>query len=181
VTCSWCEERFEQYLDGALTDGERARLLSHVDRCANCCGLLEELRVVDALLLQPRAVELPANFTSATMADVREMALPCARHAPITASLVAYIVGAWSLLGAAYLIAPEHVLAFAKSALADGNTVLGAIGGLGHVVAHLGDRGDVSSWTTVAGGVVIADGIVLVAVAAAVRFVRPRVAGRLRW
>jgi len=47
----------------------------------------------------------------------------------------------------------------------------------------------VSSWTTVAGGVVIADGVVLVAVAAALRaapFVRlragsPRIAGRLRW
>jgi anti-sigma factor RsiW len=85
VTCSWCEERFERFIDGLLYDAERARLVSHVDGCANCSGLLEELRVVDALLLGPRTVELPEDFTSATMADVREMALPCARHAPITA------------------------------------------------------------------------------------------------
>jgi hypothetical protein len=49
------------------------------------------------------------------------------------------------------------------------------------VLAHLGDRGAVSSWTTVAGGVVIADGIVLVAVVAALRGLRPRIGERLRW
>lgn len=180
MTCDWCEERFERFLDGLLNDADRARLLRHVDRCANCSGLLEELRVVDALLLEPRTVELPADFTSATMADVREMALPCARHAPIAASLVAYVVGAWALAGAAYLIAPDFVLTVAATAVAVAGTVLAAIAGLGHAVAHFGDRGDMSSWTTVAGGVVIADFIVLVAVAAGLRVMRPRIVERLR-
>jgi hypothetical protein len=181
VTCDWCEERFERFIDGVLNDGERARLLLHVDGCANCNGLLEELRVVDALLLEPRTVELPANFTSATMADVREMALPCARHAPITASLVAYIVGAWALAAAAFLIAPGVVVTAGKNVLAVAGTVFAAIAGLGHVFAHLGDHGDVTSWTTVAGGVVIADGLVLVVVALGLRAMRPRIADRLRW
>jgi hypothetical protein len=181
VTCDWCEERFERFIDGVLSDGERARLLLHVDRCTNCCGLLEELRVVDALLLAPRSVELPQNFTSATMADVRAMPLPRALRAPITASLVAYIVGAWSLAGAAFVIAPNAVLTAGANALAVSGTVLATIAGLGHVFAHVGDRGDMSSWTAVAGRVIIADGLVLVAVAAALRVVRPRIAERLRW
>jgi anti-sigma factor RsiW len=182
VTCSWCEERFERFLDGELSDGERARLLAHVDRCAACLGLLEELRVVDALLLEPRTVELPANFTFATMADVHTMPPPPPKcHLPIAATLVAYTVAVWSLAGAALLIAPDEVLSTGRKALAVAGTVLAAFGGLGHAFAHLGDRGDMTSWTTVAGGVVIADGVVLVTVAVLLRAVRPRIAGRLRW
>jgi anti-sigma factor RsiW len=181
VTCSWSEERFERFLDGDLNDGERVRLLAHVDGCDSCGGLLEELRVVDGLLLTPSAVELPANFTGATMADVQAMPLPWPSRTPIAATLVAYIVGAWSLVGAAFLIAPNHMLAVAKDALAAGTTVLGALSGLEHVIARLGNRGDVSSWTTVAGGVIIADGIVLFAAAAGLRILRPRISERLRW
>ncbi|HEY5350761.1 MAG TPA: anti-sigma factor, partial [Candidatus Lustribacter sp.] len=162
MTCNWCEERFERFLDGVLTEGERARLLVHVGGCEECRGLLEELRVVDALLLEPRTVELPPNFTRATMADVRAMPLPHARRAPIAASLVAYIVAAWSLAGAAALIAPDVVLTAGKSAFGAGSTVLGALTGLARAFAHLGDRGDMTSWTTLAGGVVIADALVLI-------------------
>jgi hypothetical protein len=188
VTCSWCEERFERFLDGALTAGERARLLAHVDGCAACRGLLEELRVVDALLLAPRTIELPANFTVTMMADVHALPPPAARRSPIAATLVAYTVAAWSLAGAAVVIAPHTVLSAGRNALAIAATVLGAFVGLQHTFVHLGDRGDVSSWTILAGGVVIADGVVLVAVAAALRaapFVGlragSRIAGRLRW
>jgi putative zinc finger protein len=181
VTCSWCEERFERYLDGVLSAGEHVRLVAHVDHCDACRGLLEELRVVDGLLLAPRTVELPPNFTFATMADVRAMPPPPPRR-PIAASLVAYVVAAWSLVVAAVLIAPNAVLGAGRNALAGAVTVLAALAGLQHALAHLGDRGDVSSWTTVAGGVVIADAVVLVAVFAALRAAaRPRSAGRLRW
>ena len=161
VTCSWCEERFERFLDGALTGGEHARLLAHVDACDGCRGLLEELRVVDALLLVPRTIELPENFTHATMADVHAMPTPCPLRTPLAASLIAYIVGAWSLAGAAFIIAPQHTLAVTQNAFAVANRVLAAFGGLGHTLARVGDH-DASSWTTVAGGAIIADGIVLV-------------------
>jgi hypothetical protein len=181
LMCDWCEERFEPFLDDALTTGERARLLAHVDGCDPCRGLLEELRVVDALLLEPRTVELPENFTCATMADVRAMPVPCARRAPIAALLAAYIAGAWSLVGAAFLIVPQHMTAFVQHTFAVTSTVLAALGGIGHVFSHFGDRGDVSSWTTVAGGVIIADALAVVGVVAALRFARPRSAERLRW
>jgi len=169
VTCSWCEERFERFLDDALTAGERTRLLAHVDGCDACRGLLEELRVVDGLLLEPRTVELPADFTFATMADVRTLPAPCTQRAPIAATLVSYTVAAWSLAGAAVLIAPDEVRAAGRNAWLVAGTVLGAFAGLQH------------AWSTVAGGVIIADGIVLVGVAAALRVARPRIVERLRW
>ena len=181
MTCSWCEERFERFLDGALTAGERARLLAHVDGCAACHGLLEELRVVDGLLLAPRAIELPPNFTVTTMADVHALPPPAACRSRLAATLVAYIVAAWSLAGAAVLIAPGPVIHAGHNALALATRWLAALAGLQHSFVHLGDRAGVSSWTTLAGGVIVADGVVLIAVAAALRAARPRIAGRLRW
>lgn len=166
MTCSWCEERFERFLDGVLTAGERARLLAHVDACTACRGLLEELRVVDALLLAPRTVELPPNFTCATMADVRAMPPPCPLRTPLAASLIAYVVAAWSLVGAALLIAPNAVLGAARSALSFGSTVLAALTGL-HALVNVN-------------AMIIADLLVLLAVAVALR-VSSRLMGRLRW
>jgi anti-sigma factor RsiW len=181
VTCSWCEERFERFIDGDLSDGDRARLLAHVDGCDACLGLLEELRVVDALLLTPRTIELPENFTFATMADVKAMPHPCPLRTPLAATLIAYVVGAWSLLGAAALIAPQHVISACRSILAVAATVMGAFGGLWHTFVHLGDRTGVGSVTTLAGGVLVADAIVLLAVVFLLRAARPRIAERLRW
>jgi anti-sigma factor RsiW len=180
VTCSWCEERFERFIDGELSDGDRARLLAHVDTCDACRGLLEELRVVDALLLTPRTIELPENFTLATMADVKAMPHPCPLRTPLAATLVAYVVGAWSLLGAAVLIAPQHVIGACRSVLTVAATVMGAFSGLWHTFLHLGDRAGVGS-TTLAGGALIADGMVLVAVVLLLRAARPLIAERLRW
>jgi anti-sigma factor RsiW len=180
VNCSWCEERFERFLDDLLTPGETARLRAHVDACPACYGLLEELRVVDALLLGPRTVELPANFTFATMADVRELPRPCVSGLPVAATLTAYVVAAWSLAGAAFLISPTTVIAAGETARDAATTVLIAVGALGHVVAHVGDRANVGSWT-LAAGVAAVDGLLLAGVAvAAVRLARPRGAERLR-
>lgn len=173
MNCSWCEERFERFLDGLLTAAESARLRAHVDACTACYGLLEELRVVDALLLEPRVVELPPNFTFATLACVHALMPPRADRPPVAATLVSYLVGAWSLAGAAFLIAPNAVLAAGETARDTAATVLTAAGGIGHVAVHLGDR--------VAGGVVVADGLLLIALGAALRIARPRIAERLRW
>jgi hypothetical protein len=181
VNCSWCEERFEGFLDGVLAAGERAHLVHHVDACDDCRALLEELRVVDALLLTPRTVELATNFTFATMAELRSMPLPRPRRLPVNAYVVSYLVAAWSLIGASFLIAPTTILAAGETTFDVAHNVLVAAGGLGHVAIHLGDRGDVSSWTTVAGGVLIADAAIALALVFGLRAVRPRIAQRLRW
>ena len=169
MTCSWSEERFERFIDGDLSSGDRARLLAHVDACDACLGLLEELRVVDALLLTPRTVDLPENFTFATMADVKAMPHPCPLRTPLAATLIAYVVGAWSLVVAAALIAPQHLLMVCRNAYAVATTIFAAFAGLWHAFAPLGQ------------GMVIADLVVLAGVAALVRAASPRISERLRW
>jgi hypothetical protein len=145
--------------------------------------LLEELRVVDALLIAPRTIELPADFTRATMADVRALPPPQTeaprRH--LLAWLVSFIVGSWCLIGAASLIAPTTVLGTIQTALSVTRELGMMFAALGRMLAHLASRGELTSWSTVAGGIVLADALALVVLIAAVRFARPRLASRLRW
>jgi anti-sigma factor RsiW len=181
VTCSWSEERFERLLDGELADAERVRVLAHVDTCADCSGLLEELRVVDGLLIEPRAIPLPDDFTHATMNVVKALPEPRTCGRPLLAWLVSSVVAGWAFFAAALLIAPLHVLAFVNGTLTVMQTVFGTFGGLGRVFAHLFNRGELGSWTTFAGSVVIADLLALAGLVAVLRYARPRLGGRLRW
>jgi anti-sigma factor RsiW len=181
VTCSWCEERFERFVDGACTDAERVRVLAHVDTCDACSGLLEELRVVDGLLLGPRAIELPADFTHATMADVRALPPPQAPRRPLLAWLISFMAGAWCLIGAASLIAPKTVLGTLQTAVSVARELGEMLGAMGRMLVHLASRGDLTSWTTVAGGIVLADVLALALLIAVARFARPRLMSRLRW
>jgi anti-sigma factor RsiW len=178
VTCNWCDERFERYLDGELSATERRRLVGHTTACERCRSLLDELRVVDALLLTPRTVEPAANFTDRTMAELRALPPPRAPRSPLPAYLVCYVVGAWSLLAAGFLLHPHTMQRLGATLLAVMLTVVVAVGGVLHVAAHLGDRGDLTSWTTVAGGVVLLDLALAVALVAALRFAVPRLTER---
>ena len=183
MTCSWCEERFERFVDGACTEPERVQLLAHVDGCNACSGLLEELRVVDGLLLGPRTIELPDDFTHATMADVHALPLPQVQspRRPLLAWLVSFIAGAWCLIGAASLIAPATVLGTLQTAVHVARELGDMLGAMGRMLGHLASRGDLTSWTTVAGGIVLADVLALALLVAAARFARPRLMSRLRW
>jgi hypothetical protein len=182
VACSWCEERFERFLDGHVVGAERSRMLAHVDSCVACSSLLEELRVVDGLLIAPRPIELPADFVSATMAQVNSLPEPAAHRPHVLAWLVSFIVAAWCLIGATSLIMPATLVAFGSGALDVARTVLFAFGGIGHVVAHVGSRMNPNSWTFAAGGVVVvADLLIVLSLVVAVRVMRPRIGERLRW
>jgi anti-sigma factor RsiW len=181
VTCSWSEERFERYIDGNVIGAERDRLLAHVDECTSCRGLLEELRVVDGLLIGPRAVELPSDFTSATMAGVHALPEPVAQKPCVAAWLVSFLVAGWALIGAASLIMPTTMLAAGAATVRLSRDVLPAMGAVGHALMHLGSRGNLSTWTAAAAGVVFADCVVVVALLVLLRIARPRFAERLRW
>jgi len=173
VTCSWCEERFERFLDDDLPRAERAGVLAHIAACAACASLFEELRVVDALLLQPSAIEPGPDFTAATMADIRALPPPSAPSSRLPAYLVCYLVGAWCLVAAAFVLA-RHRMLDAGLALRDvALTVVVAVAGVFHVVVHLGDRGDAGTWTTLAGGVVVAYVMLLLSLLAARRYAAP--------
>ncbi len=170
VTCSWCEERFERFLDGEVSPVERERFLAHTEGCAGCRSLLEELRVVDGLLLAPHAVEPAPDFTRTTMADIRAMPPPSVPPSPLPAYLVCYVVAAWSLIGAGFVLDPHAMRAFGETSLGVGRTVVVAFGGVLHVAMYLGDHGALSSWTAVAVGVVIVDATLAGVLVTAVRF-----------
>jgi hypothetical protein len=104
VTCSWCEERFERFLDD----------------------------------------DLPAY-------------------------LVCYLVGAWCLVAAGFVLARHRMLDASLTLRDIARTVVVAIAGIFHVVLHVGDRGDAGAWPTLAGGVVIAYAMLLLSLLAAQR------------
>ena len=178
MSCSSSEDLFEAYLDGTLVPAQRARLLSHLAGCGPCKGLLDELRVVDALVSSPRHVELPANFTFATMAEVRSLPRPHVSPVPVYAYLVSYLVAAWLLIGAGFLFASTAMRAFGETAL-DLSAQLGhTIGSLGHAGARV--VGDFGSLGTVLGGAIVLDIAVALALIVGFTVVRPRLAERLR-
>jgi anti-sigma factor RsiW len=179
VNCTSAERAFEAFLDGTLAARERTALLAHVDACDPCRGLLEELRVVDALLLTPREIALPQNFTFATMAEVRAQPRPQRPPSRAGAFAVAYLAAAWMLIGAVALLAPQTMHILAVSTLAFSRSVVDAFGGAGGAIASLFGRSPaavpLAALAALAFEVVLAAGI-----GGAIRYVRPRLADRLR-
>ena len=141
---------------------------AHVDRCATCASLLDELRVVDGLLLTSRDVRLSPNFTVATMAELHTLPPPARACPPVAALVVCYVVGCWLLLGAALLLSPDGIAAVAKTLFEAARTVITAVGGVGRVLVRI------------AGWSLLIDGVLLIAFAAALRRVHPRIAKLLR-
>jgi hypothetical protein len=174
VTCNSSEALFEGFLEGELVPRDRVALLAHVDECAACRGLLEELRVVDALLLEPRTVRLAPNFTFATMAEVRALPAPHARRAPVLAFIVSYLVAAWLLVGAVFLLAPHVVRAVGTLSGALAHSLAGAFGGFERAFTGHGDA------VAVVGFALALDLALIVALGAALAFARLRLAERLR-
>jgi anti-sigma factor RsiW len=178
VSCSSSEDLFEAYLDGTLLPAQRARLLAHLAGCGPCKGVLDELRVVDALMSSPRHVELPANFTFATMAEVRSLARPHVSTVPVYAYLVSYLVAAWLLIGAGFLLASTAMRAFGETALDASASVARVFGIVGHAGARV--AGDFSALGAVLGAAIVLDVAVVLALVVGFTVVRPRLAERLR-
>jgi len=179
VSCNSSERLFEGYLDNTLAPAQRARLLVHLSACGRCKGVLDELRVVDALIASPRHVELPENFTFATMAEVRSLPRPHASAVPAYAYLVSYLAAAWLLIGAGFLLASSTMRAFGETALDVSAGVLHTIGPIGHAGARL--LGDFGSLGAIFGAAMLLDVAVAFALIAGFVLMRPRVAERSRW
>jgi anti-sigma factor RsiW len=179
VSCSSAEALFEGYLDNALLPARRARLLAHLNGCGRCKGVLDELRVVDALIASPRVVELPQNFTFATMAEVRALPRPHVSTAPVYAYLVSYLVASWLLIGAGFLLASSAMRAFGETALDVSAQFVRTFGVVGHAGARaLGDFGPLGAFL---GAAIVLDVAVALALVVGFTIVRPRLAERLRW
>jgi hypothetical protein len=179
MSCSSAEALFERFLEGDIPLAQRRNFLAHVDRCAGCRGVLEELRVVDALLLAPRQIELAPNFTFATMAEARAVPPPGAYHPPIRAYLVSYLVAAWLIAGAALVIAPQIMQALGGTTLDIARDISDAFGGLGGVVTRLFGRGG-NVLTALLGTLLALDLMLVAGFGFALKYVRPRLVERLR-
>jgi len=69
-----CEEfapLLSAFVDGELTEGERAEVLAHVSECEKCRRLLGELTALHAALGELEDEDVPAGFTEGVMAAVR--------------------------------------------------------------------------------------------------------------
>jgi hypothetical protein len=179
MNCSSTEALFEGFLDGELARAERDRFVAHIDRCADCGGLLEELRCVDALLCEPRQIELAPNFTFATMAEARALPPPVVDRAPLRAYLVSYLAAAWLIAAAGWFLAPQTMHALAGTIVDIARSVIDAIGGLGAVIARLFGRGG-NVLTALLGALLALDVLVVAGFGFALKYVQPRLVERLR-
>jgi anti-sigma factor RsiW len=178
VSCSSSEALFEGYLDHTLLPAQRARLLAHLNGCGRCKGVLDELRVVDALLIAPRVVDLPENFTFATMAEVRSLPRPHVSTPPVFAYLVSYLVAAWLLIGAGFLLAGSAMRAFGETALDVSAQLARTFGAVGHIGVRIADH--LGSLGTLLGAALALDVIFAGVLVVGFTLVRPRLAERLR-
>ncbi len=178
MRCSSCEPLLDAYLEGQLTPAVRARLEAHVAECCECSALLEELRVIDALLLAPRRLEPAPNFTFAVMAEIRTLPPPVVHSVSPLPMFGAYLAFAWSAIAMWFLMggtASQATLAFAGQALARLGTALAALVGSG---ANLFGHATVGVGAAM-GLILLLDVMLAVGLAAGVVALRSRRAERL--
>jgi hypothetical protein len=178
MNCSSSEEHFEALIEGMLHESVRASVLAHVDRCTTCSSVLEELRVIDALLLAPCEADLAPNFTFKVMAEVAAQPLPRPRRSPVAAFVVAYSVAAWMLIGVFIFMAGPRAHAAMMAVQNVLATVFSAFSGFSHV-AERGFSHGLGTLTALVGGVLVLDLILASGVAVAYLVIRPRLAARI--
>ena len=136
MRCSKSEILFDGLLDGTLTPLECRDVERHVESCKRCSSVLEELRVIDALLLSPRTLEPAPNFTFKTMAEIRGMPPPKrAPRLPAWLGLGMYLALSWLAIGAWFAFGRPDAHAALALGLGVAQHVSGALYGIGRVVA----------------------------------------------
>jgi anti-sigma factor RsiW len=162
---------FEGLLDGALTSRTQAALCAHLDRCTDCQGLLEELRVVDALLLRTSVFELSENFTTQTMAAMEQLPTPRPAQRALWSLLGAYLATAWLMIALALVFDGAQARAILGGAFSIAGGEIAALGSLAHGLLHTFDS-SLSSLTAVSIGALVLDMIVGVALVVGYRAMR---------
>lgn len=177
MRCSSSRELFEALIDGALTARTHAAVEAHLDRCTECTALLEELRVVDALLLRPSKIELPPNFTQRAMAEIRALPAPRPSRSRLFIFLGAYLALSWLGFGAALLFAGTQTRAILSALVSSATAELAALGGVVHAALH-GLWPAVSGLTELSAGALLLDILVAGILAYGYLVLRPRLNAR---
>ena len=76
MKCDVCRDNFTAYLEGDLTEVERAESDAHLASCPDCTATLREFEATVSLLRSLPAVELPAGLAERITAAVRAEKLP---------------------------------------------------------------------------------------------------------
>lgn len=119
--CSSCEPELDRYLEGTLSPRRMAQIREHLASCASCQGLLDEVKVVDALLFTTDPPALPENFTFAVMADVNSLPVPQAPPHRFWSFLAVYSAAAWVATVVALVVtrtSPAVILGWLSNAYA---------------------------------------------------------------
>ncbi len=109
MRCSSCEPLLDAYLEGTLPVRQARGVASHLRACPGCAALLQELRVVDALLTTARAPGVGPNFTARIVAVTKATQPRAPRRASLGFALLLYVTIAW--VAAAIVALRVHDLA----------------------------------------------------------------------
>lgn len=115
MRCSSYEPMLDDYLEGTLRPRQTREIALHLRGCAQCSRLLDELRVVDALLTTARAPGASSDITAAVVSATATARPPAPRRLSLGVALLLYLLAAWALAAAAFL--RLHDLAHFGSAL----------------------------------------------------------------
>jgi hypothetical protein len=171
MRCTSSRLLFEGLLEGALPAGAHSGLVTHLERCADCSGLFEELRVVDALLLRAPAPEPPDDFTQRTMEQLGRTPPPRANLMPVVEILTAYVIASWLMFVSALIFDGVQARSALAAAFAIWSAEAGAVGSLMHGLIRAFDS-SLSGLTAISIGTLALDvtaGIALIAVYRAMR------------
>jgi hypothetical protein len=97
MRCSSCEPLLDDYLDATLSRRQMRDVVLHLNWCRLCVALLDELRVVDALLTTARSARVGSDFTAAVVSATSAAQPPARRGIPLWLPMLAYLVAAWAL------------------------------------------------------------------------------------
>jgi anti-sigma factor RsiW len=177
MRCSSSETLLDEYVEGTLSPRKAALVAKHVAACPSCARLLEEVRVIDALLIAPRRIELAANFTYKAMAEIRTLPPPRAHRSRPFVLLGSYLAFAWLAIGTYFIVGGESAHAALAVALGSLNGYLDSAVVLAHAPARLlgPNAGPV---TEAASAIVVADALFAGLIFAAFAFHRSRRAAR---
>jgi anti-sigma factor RsiW len=174
MRCSSCEPLLDRYLEGTLTPRQMIDTAAHIRSCAACASLIEEVKVVDALLFTTDTPELPTNFTFAVMAETRSLPAPKPLQHRLWSFVTLYLTAAW-------IAALVLFLASGASLTKIGGAIAAGFGGLAQSLSGgaAGIAHGAPALATFSVGVLSVD-LALAAAAAAVYFlIRPRLAAHL--
>jgi predicted anti-sigma-YlaC factor YlaD len=107
VRCSWCEPLLDDYLEGALRPREGRLVAAHLRECTGCARLLDQLRVVDALLTTARAPGIPRDITAAVVSATATTRPNPRRRLRVGVALLLYLLAAWALAAVAFMRLPD--------------------------------------------------------------------------